>query len=183
MEIRIIEEAGHAAAVTGLRFSKQVECPLSDIIEAVGVDTISTRALAKMDGGHNKFLESMIVWFDMRAPLYFWKQFDTYRVGITKNSKSTMHTLMKSDLGTPDFVELVDTDTVWKIKDYVAEGRFHQAIANLPDGYLQTRRICCSYKTIRHIVLQRRGHKLGEWATFCTYMKDNLKYPRLLGGV
>ena len=53
MEIRIVEEAGHTAAVTGMRFSHEVECLLKEITEAGGVDTKTTRALAKQDGGHN----------------------------------------------------------------------------------------------------------------------------------
>ena len=96
MEIRIIEEAGHTAAITGMKFSHQGEGPLDEIEEVSYIDTKSTRTLANKDGGHNKFLESIMVWMDIRAPLKWWKQFDTYRIGVTKQGKSTMHSVMKS---------------------------------------------------------------------------------------
>lgn len=183
MEIRIIEEAGHLAAVTGMRFSHQTEIPLKAIEEAGAVDTKTTRALAKQDGGHNKFLESMMVWMDIRAPLYFWKQFDTYRIGVTKQSKSTMHSIMKRDLTHDDFAGELYVDTIELLNYDRERGNFKRLIENLPDSYLQTRRVCLSYKVIRHIIKQRDMHKLGEWHELCHFFKDNLKYPRLLGGV
>jgi len=182
MAIRIVEEAGHHSAVTGMRFSFQPECPLGDILSVAYVDTSSSRALASKDKGHNKFLESIMVWMDIQAPLYFWKEFDTYRVGITKQSKSTMHTIMKGCIPDSGFVPEVHIGTIDMLNDLIEQGDFTAVIANLPDGYLQTRRVCISYKGIRSIMLQRKNHKLKEWAVFCEYMLQNLRYPRLLGG-
>lgn len=181
MEIRIVEEAGHYSAVTGMRFSKQVECDLQLIEEAGAISTKTTRTLANKDGGHNKFLESIMVWFDIRASLKFWKQFDTYRVGITKQSKSTMHTLMKQELTKENFDMYTDYLTIGNVKRYIDTGDFDKATSNLPEGYLQTRRVCCSYKTLRHIIKQRQGHKLKEWAEFIDFMTTMLQKPELLG--
>lgn len=182
MDIKIIEEAGHASAATGMRFNHQIECPLKEVTEAVGVDTKTTRALAKQDGGHNKFLESIMVWVDIKAPLYFWKQFDTYRIGVTKQSKSTMHSIMKRDLTNDDFECGILPSYLAYLNDWREAGDFSMLVNDLPDGYLQTRRVCLSYKAIRHIIMQRSAHKLSEWDTLCTYFKNHLKYPRLLGG-
>jgi hypothetical protein len=183
MKIKIIEEAGHQAAVTGMRFSHQVECPLDDIVEAVGVDTKTVRTLAKKDGGHNKFLESIMVWMDIQAPLYFWKQFDTYRVGITKQSKSTMHSIMKRELTQEDFEKGCETMYLEHLNTTRENKNFSLLVNDLPDGYLQTRRVCLSYKSIRHILMQREHHKLGEWAELCSFFRTEVKYPSLLGGV
>jgi hypothetical protein len=182
MEIRILEEAGHALAVTGMKFSHEVESPLKDIEEVTYADTKSTRTLAAKDKGHNKFLESCMVWFDMRAPLYFWKQFDTYRVGVTKQSKSTMHSLMKRPISHRDFEIGCNLMYLEHLNEKRSKGQFEMLINDLPDGYIQTRRVCCSYKVIRHIIMQRQGHKLEEWNFFCEHMISKLKYPRLLGG-
>lgn len=182
MEIRIVEEAGHETAIEGLGFSFTPECQLIEgFIEPKKPLYPTATALAKKDGGHNKFLESIVVWFDMRAPMYFWKQFDTYRIGVTKQSKSTMHSIMKRPLTTDDFSDDVLLDTILKLNSYINHKLFNKVIANLPEGYLQTRRVCTSYKVIRHIIKQRQNHKLGEWHEFCNFMKDMLKYPELLG--
>lgn len=181
MLINIVEEAGHKSAVTGMRFSHQVETKTLDFEEAAYPNTKVTRTLAMQDGGHNKFLESMMVWVDIKAPLYFWKQFDTYRIGVTKQSKSTMHSLMKQDLTADDFVPGVYWDTIARLNRSRARGDFNDIISNLPDGYLQTRRVCLSYKAIRTMCLQRKVHKLSEWKYFCTYMQDNLEHGALLG--
>ncbi len=158
MEIRIVEEAGYASALEGLSFSFQTECDLQIAATPLPLPVNRARTLAKLDKGHNKFLESIMVWFDMRAPLYFWKQFDTYRVGVTKQSKSTMHTLMKRQLTADDFTILVFSEARELVNSFIRSGDFDLAIANLPDGYLQTRRVCCSYKSIRHILQQRQHH-------------------------
>lgn len=182
MEMNIVEEAGHLSAVTGMRFSHKAECPLSEVQEEQWANTVSTRMLAGRDGGHNKFLESIMVWVDIRAPLYFWKQFDTYRIGVTKQSKSTMHTLMKGSVANSGYSGSVLIRVIEVVNVLIKANRFEAAIANLPDGYLQTRRVCLSYKAIRGIILQRKGHKLSEWKELCTFFKENLKYPALLGG-
>ena len=187
MEINILEEAGIRKALVGMKFSHEVECPLEEVYcnndtwhDGSAIKT--AEVLASKDGGHNKFLESIIVWFDMRAKLKFWKQFDTYRVGITKQSKSTMHSILKRPLTQEDFGHKVSERRLHYWNNLVGEGRFEELTDDLSEGYLQTRRVCCSYKSIRTIIKQRHLHKLPEWGQFCLYMKENLEYPELLGG-
>jgi len=182
MEINILDTQGVYWAITGMSFSHQEECPLYRMDVKLTEDLKTAQILASKDGGHNKFLESIIVWFDMRAKLKFWKQFDTYRVGITKQSKSTMHSILKRPLTQEDFGHKVSERRLHYWNNLVGEGRFEELTDDLSEGYLQTRRVCCSYKSIRTIIKQRHLHKLPEWGQFCLYMKENLEYPELLGG-
>jgi hypothetical protein len=85
MKIRILEEHGHHAAICGLCQSYQ-ELPddLDDFNSQAKIEL--AKRLAVKDGGHNKFLESINVQLDIKAPVYWWQEFDTYRCGITKQS-------------------------------------------------------------------------------------------------
>lgn len=136
--------------------------------------------------GHDKFLEQMQYWIGIQAPLYWWKQFDTYRIGISKSSESTMHKSWKDGLTQDDFEgEVFDdhlrflnqTITEYKnavmLKDSEGEGKaFKKFINNLPDGYLQTRLVNINAKALRNIYLQRKNHKLSEWKQFCDFIKE-----------
>lgn len=181
MQIKIVKEAGHFEAITGARFSHQVECPLEYIEEASYDDLPFAIKLANKDGGHNKFLESIIVWMDIRMPLKWWKQFDTYRVGMTKQGKSTMHSVMKKAFSKYDFKPSVSVRVVDELNEYRDNDNFEAVTDNLPAGYLETRRVCTSYKTIRNILKQRKHHKLPEWKKFRYEMAKQLEYPYLLG--
>lgn len=180
MELRIILEAGHTQAVTGMQMSFQTECPLREVQEAQYVSTKKTKLIAGMDGGHNKFLESIMVWVDMRLSMKMWKQFDTYRIA-TKQSKSTMHTMLRRPLLYSDFDAPINVGTLAELNDWIDKKSWEDVCDNLPMSYLQTRRVCLSYKTLRNIILQRRNHKLHEWHIICDFFMKNLRYPELLG--
>lgn len=180
MELRIVLEAGHTQAVTGSAMSYQEECPLKEVVESSYVSTKRMKLLGGMDGGHNKFLESIMVWVDMRLSQKMWKQFDTYRM-CTKQSKSTMHTIMKRALTKDDFDAYIPVGVLAELNDHISKGQFVAVCDNLPMSYLQTRRVCLSYKTIRNIILQRQNHKLYEWQVICAFFLQNLKHPDLLG--
>ena len=139
------------------------------------------KRLCNKDGGHNKFLEAIQVWIDITGPLYWWKQFDTYRVGITKQSESTMHTIMKHPIEQSDFqYDILDTHL--NFLNALRENKeFKLLINNLPDGYKQRRIVNTNYKTLRHIIQQRKDHKLDEWVAFIEAIKRQAKYPQLLG--
>ena len=117
MKVEFIGEAGHVAAFLGMGLSYGLTSDKTiDDIECDGVRkaentlnklSASAHKLAGLDGGHNKFLESIVVWIDITAPRYFWSQFDTYRVGTSKQSESTMHTIMKRHLTKDDFSDKV----------------------------------------------------------------------------
>ena len=190
MEIEITKEAGLEEALIGMKFSFQSECCLDSIATFQNVDGIfekyleTAKKLCKRDEGHNKFLEQMQVWMIIRAPLYWWKQFDTYRVGTSKLSKSTMHTLMKKSLepedfegGFPDY----DDSILIALLKYQREGDFDNLNKNLPQSFLQTRMVNTNYKVLRNTIQQRKGHKLPEWEMFIKTMFENLENPDLLG--
>jgi len=172
MYVKILKEAGYEEALLGLSLSYNVP----DITRVVEV----ANKLCQKDGGHNKFLESMIVWVDIDAPRYWWAEFDTYRVGITKQSESTMHTLMKRELIESDFVEGVLPGVIDEVNRCIRKKDFMEAKINLPEGFLQRRIVMLSYKSIRHIIFQRHNHRLKEWHIFVDRMYEGIMYPEFL---
>ena len=139
--------------------------------------------LASSGPGHDKFLEQIQYWMGIQAPLYWWKQFDTYRIGISKSSESTMHRSWKEGLTQdmfefPIFQETLDELNrcikIWEEdKDPENKGFMEgEIINNLPDGYLQTRIVNVNAKTLRNIYFQRRNHKLALWRDFCKWLKE-----------
>lgn len=140
--------------------------------------------LIKSGPEHCKFLRQIQVSVDITAPLYWWKEFDTYKVGTTANSTSTMHTLCKSPITKDKFAfdcgDLsIDDDVTYK--DYIDDilnkcetlrkkycltesKRYWRALVQiLPEAFLQTRTVTMSYANLRNIYFQRRAHKLSEW--------------------
>lgn len=184
MIVNVLEERGLDHALRGMAYSyrdraEDVECWWAGKRERAYERMAK---LAHMDGGHNKALESIIVWIDIDACRGYWSQFDTYRSGITKQSDSTMHTLAKREPVTADFEEGTDPRMIelfiqlWhehkkdvtKLKD------------NLPEGYLQRRIVCTNYKTLRNIIAQRRGHRLKYWDVFCDSILAQVEHPEYL---
>lgn len=184
LELKIIKEVGFPEALEGMSYSFELECPLESI-RSTDFSLAYNRALklARLDGGHNKFLESIFVWVDIRATLKWWKQFDTYRVGITKLSKSTMHTLMKRPVLQSDFSRVLPKVFITHLNKAIENKNFSLATDLLPSCYLQTRRVCMNYKAIRGIIKQRKEHRLPDWGTFCVSMEEGLRHPELLGDV
>lgn len=136
--------------------------------------------LSGIDLGENKHLESIIVQLEITAPLYFWKQFATYRIGMTSISESTMHTLLKHPITQDNFSLSIPDDTLRRL-NFLRESRlFSNLINELPDGYLQARFISTNYKALRNICKQRRNHKLEEWRFFCAWLQYNLIHPEYL---
>ena len=137
---------------------------------------------------HCKHLRMIYVWADITAPLYWWKQMDTYRIGVEKVSYSTMHKLMARPLTEEDF----EHDSInQKYLDFMLESlngsmeAYHLCkdpdhkqeiwrgiIQALPECYLQKRTICFSYAALRNIVKQRKGHKLYEWEVFINWARS-----------
>lgn len=137
--------------------------------------------------GEAKHLELISVYFEMRMPRYFWQEFDTYRVGITKYSESTMHTIMKKGLTLKDFHYCQDYNLLWKlqeiiewikaIKESVENNRIKKLIIKqlLPESFLQNRVIKTDVKTLMYIIRQRREHELPEWQYFCNVFEKLIK--------
>lgn len=148
------------------------------------------KQLTKAGPDHRKVLRQMFVSFNVTAPLYFWKEFDQYKVGVTTNSTSTMHKLCSRPLTIHDFSFEDMHDNEWivgvvldnlntRIRDYKDTQNkclWRTIIQLLPSAYNQTRTITCNYENILSMYKQRRYHKLSEWQEFCAYMYDNLPY-------
>lgn len=150
---------------------------------------------------HRKYLRQIFVSMDITAPLYWWKEFDTYKVGTVSNSCSTMHKIAAKEFELDDFsheqlfanskrklsliinelnewreIYLDETNVVLK-KEY-----WWQMIQLLPSSYNQRRTITMNYENVFTILRQRRGHKLDEWNTLCDLF-ETLPYVKEIGGL
>lgn len=166
MKVKVLKEAGFEEALAGLALSYN-SYPNKKVADR----------LAWRQGGHNKFLESMVVWIEVTAPRYWWSEADTYRL-TTKQSESTMHTLMRRELIRDDFEERdVDSVILGRVNKYIREKEFLKAKRNLPEGFLQKRVWKVDYKTLQNIIMQRKSHRLPEWKKFVNEMRNQLEYP------
>ena len=137
-----------------------------------------SKKLAHLQGGHNKFLETITLALDITAPRYWWQEFDTYRVGITKQSESTIHTLTSHTLTFKDFEGTMPEATIddlnrliLKFKetpddDPARELIYFKIKDRLPEGFLQRRIVTTNVKTLQNIYNQRKNHRLPQWGYF-----------------
>lgn len=192
MKIKILKEAGYEEAILGLSLSfyDHLE-PLSTWWTKEKQVRARQRALALAfkGGGHNKFLESIQIWVYIQAPRCFWSEFDTYRVGMTKNSSSTMHTLDKRYVVPEDFSPNTSFSSIKAFNDCITMYKevgnsYYKDITflkdNLPEGWLQERQLCFNYMTLQNIIRQRENHRLKYWKQFCTEILSMVEYPELL---
>ena len=148
---------------------------------------------------HRKFMRMIVVYADITAPLYFWKEFSTYKVGTVANSCSTMHTIHKKEFDISDFstehlitgpdspLELMyDTiamlNTMRKFYLETKDKKYWwQMIQLLPSSYNQKRTVMCNYEVLCNMYKSRRNHKLDCWHTLCDWM-ETLPYSELITG-
>ena len=156
---------------------------------------LATR-LIKAGPEHRKFLREIAIWCDITAPLYWWKQFDTYNVGVTKNSCSTMHKIHAKEFEISDFsvehlyeknLALYNTYLIPNMNYYREryletkdKDDWWQLIQLLPDTYIQTRGVMMNYEVVRKMYHERKNHKLDEWVYFCNFMAEHLPYSELI---
>lgn len=139
--------------------------------------------LSKAGTDHRKFLRMITVYADITAPLYWWKEFDTYKVGTVANSCSTMHTIHKRDLTLDDFsinnnqagyyVDIIiDLNA---LREKYCETKdietFRALIGLLPSSYNQKRTVMLNYEVLANIYKSRQGHKLKEWHDFIEWIE------------
>lgn len=182
MEVIINYEHGYWPAVKGIGFSYGIED--MNRLEAVAY------RLCDKDGGHNKFLESIQVWIEITAARYWWQEFDTYRVGTTKQSESTIHTITKKPLTQKNFEHQVLPTMIDFLNDAIdnyniTSGKdrkrwFELIKSNLPEGYLQKRMVCTNYKVLSNMIAQRKNHVLDEWHYFIEQVLEQIEHPELL---
>lgn len=154
------------------------------------------RRLSDAGTDHRKFMRMMPVYVRITAPLYWWKEFDTYKVGTVANSCSTMHKIAAKEFMLDDFSiehlasqtrqvleitidDLNDSRSIYlKTKN---KGDWWQMIQLLPSSYNQTRNVMMNYEVLANIYKQRKNHKLDEWREFCKWIEE-LPYSELITG-
>ena len=156
------------------------------IIGAADLDFGHRLAVAGSD--HRKFLRQVFVSVDITAPLYWWKEFDTYKVGTVANSTSTMHKIHAKEFSRDDFshdrldeggLNLLDMTVAYlesERQKFLAnkEDRqsWHNMIQMLPSSYNQMRTVAMNYENLINIYYARRTHKLAEWHTLCDWIES-----------
>jgi len=171
MRVLVIEEHGYETALLGLSLSYGQE--------ARGMGAVAQR-LRFLGDGHNKFLESIVIWLDVDAPRYFWQQYDTYRVGVTKQSESTMHTMTARQLGQEDFAYPIPPGHLAHLNRLIEKKAWEQVKRDLPESFLQRRIVCQNYMSLQRVMRQRKGHRLSEWAIFAKEILRQVAHPELL---
>ena len=151
--------------------------------------------LVKAGSDHSKFMRMIKVYCDITAPLYWWKEYDTYKVGTVANSCSTMHKIHAKPFTMDDFShEHLFGDGVMMLHDIVGELNlarkqflithdkkwWHTMIQLLPSSYNQRRTAELNYAVLRNMYHARKNHKLDEWRDFCDYIVNNLPYAEEL---
>lgn len=150
-------------------------------------DKALARKLIDAGPSHRKFMRQIFVSMDITAPLYWWKEFDTYKVGTTANSCSTMHTITNKEFTIDDFshdkmfviteqrlediVSLINSLRTLYLKTEDPERKkkyWYSIIQLLPSSYNQLRTVTMSYENLRNMYEQRKSHKLDEWRDFCS---------------
>lgn len=152
------------------------------------------RRLSRAGSDHAKFRRMIPVFITINAPLYWWKEFDTYKIGTVANSCSTMHKIHTREFTPDDFSDeyLKSDDAFFSVIDDL---NFHRSmfldtgdrdhwyalIQLLPSSYNQRRTVALNYETLTNIYHARRNHKLTEWHTLCDFIKT-LPHSELITG-
>jgi hypothetical protein len=169
------------------------------------------KKLAKAGSDHRKFMRQIMVSVDITAPLYWWKEFDTYKVGTVANSCSTMHTIHKKEFTLDDFshehltlihgcgsslgsCRSIDPleNTIRFLNEYRRRYNdatdsewkmryFKQMIQLLPSSYNQKRTVTMNYENLVNMYHARKNHKLDEWREFCGWV-EGLPYSEIITG-
>lgn len=155
-------------------------------------DMALAKKLIKAGSDHRKFLRMIHIQADVKAPLYWWKEFDTYKVGTVANSCSTMHKIHSKDFTLEDFShehlnvmsEICLMKTIRALNDsrqmFIEtkdKNYWWQIIQLLPSSYNQLRTIDLNYEVLLKIYFARKNHKLDEWHKFCDWI-EHLPYMR-----
>lgn len=182
----------------GICYPKEHDCTPYQCYAIGRNDLDLMRRLIRAGSSHRKFLRQIFVSVDITAPRYWWTEFDTYKVGTTSNSCSTMHKIHSKPIKMSDFsidndFEIPYTDTTLrecfdsvvvdcemlrkaylealeKGQNDLAKQYWKGLIQLLPQSYNQKRTITMTYENLLNMVSQRRGHKLDEWHDFCDWV-------------
>ena len=144
------------------------------------------KRLAHAGSDHRKFLRQIFVTVDITAPLYWWKEFDTYKVGTTANSTSTMHKIHAKEFTREDFscdrmdegglalldqvIAYLESERQKFLADKNNKQAWHNMIQTLPTSYNQMRTVTLNYENLINMYYARRNHKLAEWHVLCDWI-------------
>ena len=221
LKIENTEVMGWEAAIRGMRnpmnswgmsdsekegCSRVSKCYMSRYISVGKNDLDLMTRLRNAGTDHRKFMRMITVYIDITAPLYWWKEFDTYKVGTVANSCSTMHKIADKEFTLDDFSHehlmdntMVDAfqiksplDILYSMIDMLNLCRkkyietqdkkyWWQMIQLLPSSYNQRRTVMLNYEVLANIYKSRRHHKLDEWHTLCDWI-ESLPYSELITG-
>lgn len=162
--------------------------------------------LASAGPVHAKYRRMITVYVDITAPLYWWKEFDTYKVGTVANSCSTMHKIHAKEFTLDDFSHehLIDEKSAlddedssledlkwvigslnkWRNKYISTKDKLYwwQMIQLLPTSYNQKRTVMMNYEVLNNIYANRHDHKLDEWRNLCKWIEDDLPFSEIITG-
>ena len=146
------------------------------------------KRLANAGSDHRKYLRQIFVTMDITAPLYWWKEFDTYKVGTVANSCSTMHKIHSKPFEMSDFscdrmdegglammnavIDYLEAERKKFVADQTERAPWHNIIQMLPTSYNQMRTVTMNYEVLINVYYARRHHKLAEWHTLCDAIKS-----------
>ena len=154
------------------------------------------KRLSKAGTDHRKYMRMIVVYVDITAPLYWWKEFDTYKVGTVANSCSTMHKITEKEFTLEDFsCERMTADAQYTLEmvigtlnsyrkeflDCNAKDYWYSIIQLLPSSYNQKRTVMLNYEVLANMYHARKNHKLDEWREFCKWV-ESLPYSELIVG-
>lgn len=161
-----------------------------------GNDLDLMKRLSKAGTDHRKYMRMIVVYVDITAPLYWWKEFDTYKVGTVANSCSTMHKITEKEFTLEDFsCERMTADAQYTLEmvigtlnsyrkeflDCNAKDYWYSIIQLLPSSYNQKRTVMLNYEVLANMYHARKNHKLDEWREFCKWV-ESLPYSELIVG-
>ncbi len=143
------------------------------------------KRLCKAGSDHRKFIRQILVCVDITAPMYWWKEFDTYKVGTVANSTSTMHKIHSKPFELTDFShDQLSIDALAALSSFIGfleekrlsyietkdKADWYDLIQLLPSSYNQTRTVTMNYENLLNMYFARRNHKLLEWHTYCDWI-------------
>lgn len=200
------EVFGWEAAIRGMRNpmnswdkSDSFRHSLTDEFQVGGDDYRLMEQLVRAGSDHSKFMRMINVTVDVTAPMYWWKEMDTYKVGTVRNSCSTMHKITAKKFELDDFshehLTCIGKGVLHYIVEHLNQNRQYyleepdgtknkkdywwEIIQLLPSSYNQRATLQLNYAVLRNIYRARKNHKLDEWHTFCEWI-ESLPYSELI---
>jgi hypothetical protein len=164
--------AGMEEALRGMRNPHRSWASNDTLYSDVGEkDATLALTLARAGTEHRKYLRMIQVWADITAPRYWWTEFDTYKIGVTRNSCSTMNDIKKRPFSDKDFAKTLPDGWLDTLNYVRVHGTLTEVKSMLPEGYLQTATVNANYEALLTMWKQRKGHRLHEWKEFREWAK------------